>query len=415
MTAMFPDSGVAPSDARNSTDPVTTGCNELWYSTGRCEPRFDPAAANAMLSELTALINAGEVVYNCASLSQVQLAVRYLIQRGLPKGAVLAGGPFDYICALDPTLTRYNNFLTLVVVPNADNQGPVTLNVDGHGPAQVLRPDGQQLSPSDLKAGIPTVITYYGGFWYLSGGQGMPGTQGPPGPQGPMGPPGTGGAAGGSGGIPDVVVFSVHGSYNWNVPAGVAKIWVRVVGAGGGSFPGGIPPRIFDIDDGHLIPGYEIQPVPGGGGGGGGGWTEGPLHVTPGQAFTVLVGQGGLDGNTNLANTGQAVGGNGGTSSFAGFSATGGGGSARTSATFENGVALGGGRSGIGAGGPLAGGLGHGESSALCAAVNNGGGPLGPGHGGDNEYNTTPVSPPGGVDTTGRSNSGNDGMVAIYY
>jgi hypothetical protein len=406
---MFPDSGVAPSDARNSTDPVTTGCNELWYSTGRCEPRFDPAAANAMLS---ALINAGEVVYNCASLSQVQLAVRYLIQRGLPKGAVLAGGPFDYICALDPTLTRYNNFLTLVVVPNADNQGPVTLNVDGHGPAQVLRPDGQQLSPSDLKAGIPTVITYYGGFWYLSGGQGVQGTQGPPGPQGPMGPPGTGGAAGGSGGIPDVVVFSVHGSYSWTVPAGVAKIWVRVVGAGGGAYPQGIPLRVFDINDGHLYNQYDIQHHPGGGGGGGGGWTEGPLHVSPGQTFTVLVGQGGIDGFTNISNTGQAVGGNGGTSSFAGFSATGGGGAARV---YSVELGLGGGRSGIGAGGPLAGGLGHGDSPGAGAGVNNGGGPLGPGHGGDNEFNSYSSAPVGGIEVTSLANPGNDGMVAIYY
>ena len=50
--AMFPDSGVPPSDAKNSLPDVTTNnCNELWYSTNRCQPRFDPAAANAMLAE----------------------------------------------------------------------------------------------------------------------------------------------------------------------------------------------------------------------------------------------------------------------------------------------------------------------------------------------------------------------------
>ena len=76
---------------------------------------------------------------------------------------------------------------------------------------------------------------------------------------------------------------------------------------------------------------------------------------------------------------------------------------------------FGGGRSGMGAGGPLSGGLGHGDSPASSAGVNNGGGPLGPGHGGDNEFNVIANTAPGGINPTGVDNPGTDGMVAIYY
>src|SRR6187551_2284838 len=108
--AMFPDSGVPPYEARNSLPDVNTNnCPELWYSTSRCEPRFDPAAANAMLAEDMNLIMKGEVVYDCTNLNHIERAVRYIVQRGLPCGSNMQAGPFDYICAMDPTLTRYNN------------------------------------------------------------------------------------------------------------------------------------------------------------------------------------------------------------------------------------------------------------------------------------------------------------------
>src|SRR4051812_14397650 len=116
MTAMFPDSGVPYLEARNSlADPATQNCNELWYSTTRCEPRFDPAAANALLAELVNLVNRGEVSYDCRFLDQVERSVRYLIQRGLPHAGFMRAGPLDYTLTLDPELTRYNDHLTLII------------------------------------------------------------------------------------------------------------------------------------------------------------------------------------------------------------------------------------------------------------------------------------------------------------
>ena len=165
---MFPDSGVPAGDAKNSVDVNTIpGCPELWYSTSRCEPRFDPAAANAMLAEDMNLIMRGEVQYDCANLNHIERAVRYITQRGIPNGVTLQGGPFDYYGYTDPSLTRYNDYLPLIIIPNVNNQGPVRVNIDGKGWVAVLRNDGLQLQSIDLRAGVPAMIVYWGGnFWY---------------------------------------------------------------------------------------------------------------------------------------------------------------------------------------------------------------------------------------------------------
>jgi hypothetical protein len=166
VTAMFPDSGVPPADAKNSTDPVTSFCNELWYSTSRCQPRFDPAAANAVLSELTALINSGMVNYDCRYLDQVQLAVRYLVQRGIMKGTPLVG-PNNYIGNwLDPPLTFYNDYLTLLVIPNLSNTGPVTAAISNQRVVEVRRNDNQQMQAGDWIGNLPYLIMYWNGIFY---------------------------------------------------------------------------------------------------------------------------------------------------------------------------------------------------------------------------------------------------------
>lgn len=168
MTAMFPDSGVPPSDARNSLpDPNTQNCNELWYSTSRCQPRFDPAAANAQLSELINVINQGPVTYDCNKLDQVQLAIKYMIQRGLPKGAEAPGTGAIYTAQMNPTLIGYNDYLTLVIIPLVTNNGAMTLNVDGKGPVPVLRNNNTPMQVGDAKAGIPLIVVYWQGSFYV--------------------------------------------------------------------------------------------------------------------------------------------------------------------------------------------------------------------------------------------------------
>src|SRR6187399_2704394 len=127
---MFPDSGVPPSDAKNSLPDVNTAnCAELWYSTSRCQPRFDPAAANAMLAEDMNLIMRGEMIYDCSRLDHIERAVRYINQRGIPRGVFMSGGPQNYTGALDPPVTRYNDYMTLTVIPSVNNiVGGTTFN-----------------------------------------------------------------------------------------------------------------------------------------------------------------------------------------------------------------------------------------------------------------------------------------------
>ena len=168
MTAMFSGFWRLPrSGCKNSLqDPATVYCDELWYSTNRCTPRFDPAAANAVLSELINVVNRGEVTYDCRYLDQVQLAIRYMIQRGLPRAIYATGGPNAYTGVLDPPCTRYNNFESLTIVFSTTNIGPVTLDA-GCGAAYILRSDGNHLERQDLQAGIPYPISFINGYWYM--------------------------------------------------------------------------------------------------------------------------------------------------------------------------------------------------------------------------------------------------------
>ena len=167
---MFPDGGVPANEAINTLPDVNTVVpgDELWYSTSRCDPRFDPPAANAMLAENMNLIMKAELQYDSATLTHLERAVRYLIQRGLPRACVLAGGPFDYTSALDPGITRHNDLMTLTILPNINNQAAATLNL-GLGPVPILRNDGLPLESQDLKSGKPAIIVYWGGAWYVCG------------------------------------------------------------------------------------------------------------------------------------------------------------------------------------------------------------------------------------------------------
>lgn len=81
MSGVFPESGVPAIDANNSLqNPDTVNCeNELWHSTARCTPRFDPAAANAVMSEIINLVNCSGLPYDCTKLDNLCIAVQDLI------------------------------------------------------------------------------------------------------------------------------------------------------------------------------------------------------------------------------------------------------------------------------------------------------------------------------------------------
>lgn len=157
-------------------------------------------------------------------------------------------------------------------------------------------------------------------------------------------------------GISNSSYFSASG--NFIVPAGITRVFAKVIGGGGG---GGIANTSYR----H------------GGGGGGGGVAEGFIAVTPGATMPITVGSGGAGGAA------------GGSSTFGGLSATGG---------LPGGMGPGG-ASGIGSGGGLNYGLGDGgtgSSSTDAYGAGTGGGAGGgqgrpgraPGAGGGGAYDS---------------------------
>lgn len=77
MAGIFPSAGVPASQTQNAlTNPdVTVGCAELWYAP-RCNPKFDPFAANAVMSEIINAVNCADLDYNCGRLDNLCLAIR---------------------------------------------------------------------------------------------------------------------------------------------------------------------------------------------------------------------------------------------------------------------------------------------------------------------------------------------------
>ena len=171
--AMFPDSGVPPADAKNSLLDVNTtaNCDELWYSTSRCTPRFDPAAANAMLSEVLNAVMCAGIPYDCTKLNNLCLAIAYTIQNGHAICLPLSGGPFDYAGNLTPPLLAYPTDCCMMVnaIPNIRNQGAVRINVNGLGLVSVIRNDGQALQAGDLMPTIPVTLIYCSGRFVVVG------------------------------------------------------------------------------------------------------------------------------------------------------------------------------------------------------------------------------------------------------
>jgi hypothetical protein len=77
MSGILPDSGVAPSQTLNAiaNPDMVGGCANLWYAP-RCQPRFDPIAQNALLSEVMNAVNLAGDVYDCNRNDNLFYAVK---------------------------------------------------------------------------------------------------------------------------------------------------------------------------------------------------------------------------------------------------------------------------------------------------------------------------------------------------
>lgn len=177
MSGIFPnidDGGLPPNpqDANNpraAYPPITPPSNTaaLYYGNG-CDVRLRPEVINSLISEIEAIVDQASLPYNFTNRENAEHAIRYMIQRGLPRAYYAAGGPNNYYGALDPPATAHNNFMTLTMIPAMNNIGPVTIDI-GLGAAYLLRNDGTNLDRDDLKAGKPLIIAFYNGYWYVAG------------------------------------------------------------------------------------------------------------------------------------------------------------------------------------------------------------------------------------------------------
>src|SRR5262245_47468439 len=178
MSGIFPqaaDGGIPPNVATplnpsHAYPPGTAPLNTspLYYGNG-CDVRLRPEVVNSMISELEAIVDRAGVAYDSTILTNVETAIRYLIQRGLPEFSLLTGGPNFYAATLSPPMTAYNGGLTLCVVPNVTNSGVVRINVNGKGDVPVMRNDGAELVTGDWPAGRPMLISYLNGWFYVIG------------------------------------------------------------------------------------------------------------------------------------------------------------------------------------------------------------------------------------------------------
>jgi len=93
MSGIFPDGGVPAGSTVNGVSVPTANCpTELFYSATRCSPRFEPAAMNALISELLNLMACAGVPYDCSVLDNLCTAVQNLA--GIPAAAAgLTVGP----------------------------------------------------------------------------------------------------------------------------------------------------------------------------------------------------------------------------------------------------------------------------------------------------------------------------------
>jgi len=176
MAGIFPaavDGGLAPNPGDLSNPvrayppiyaPVDT--TALYYGNG-CDVRLRPEVLNSLISEVEAVIDEGKLNYHASSQQNMETAIRYLIQRGIPHSGFMVGGPFDYTLILDPPPAQYSDYMLLVVVPEQTNNGISRVNMNGLGFVDVVRRDGSPLEAGDLIQNRPSVMLFYAGQMHL--------------------------------------------------------------------------------------------------------------------------------------------------------------------------------------------------------------------------------------------------------
>ncbi len=89
------------------------------------------------------------------------------ISGGILIGGTDTGTANSYVMTNSPSMTKYSNFLTLLLKIANSNTGASVINVDGLGSVSITRPDGSATQANDLRAGQVVVLSYISGAFQL--------------------------------------------------------------------------------------------------------------------------------------------------------------------------------------------------------------------------------------------------------
>jgi len=204
----------------------------------------------------------------------------------------------NLVCAFTPALDGYNNGHVIRIKVAHTNTGPSVIDA-GPGSRNIVRVDGSPLAAGDMVAGGVAVLVYQDNEYQLcnpniaaaiqqaiglvTGGTGSPG---------PTGAGITNYVTNIYNGFQGIQAYENPGTFDWTVPGGVQRAWIRLWAGGGpgvewsasgsGSLGGG---SIFFGGSGVGCEGNFIK-------GGDGGYAEQLVSLVPGTLMRVVVGSG---------------------------------------------------------------------------------------------------------------------------
>lgn len=102
------------------------------------------------------------------SVADADLATKNFIkQTGAQIYAASSQGNDTYVITLTPTPASLTAGMVVVFKADVANTGAATLNVNSLGAAAIVRPNGDALSDSDIRAGQVAIVVYDGTNWQL--------------------------------------------------------------------------------------------------------------------------------------------------------------------------------------------------------------------------------------------------------
>lgn len=138
MAGILPNNGVPPQNTQNGleTPDLAAGCANQYYGP-RCNPRMDPFAMNALISEVINALNAIGQAYNCERLDN--LATAFLSLQAAPP-SIPSGAPAAIIQHRQPS------GISAGVVPTPLTWITRPLNTEVYDPGGIVTLAGDQFT-----------------------------------------------------------------------------------------------------------------------------------------------------------------------------------------------------------------------------------------------------------------------------